>query len=731
MSTCLFVLSWPDFRRQELAGRPLCPALLASTLRRQLGLRYAEHLAFAWAPAEPEELPAGEILRRWGLRLLSEAPTPDSLLALARAYPEARCVFLAMAPERVGEAAAALQKSGHEVEIWRPGSAAPDGISRPLSEALPLRTAHPVALFAEWKLVRRAMERVGAGAEPGVAAAGLRQSAQLLGAVTTARLYGLPGVAGGWEFSAGASEPAGENLLPPVSVEEALRGDLWRALDDPRTPPTWVLALSGEWLPDLVRSAHERGIRVVLWTEDEERVPRSLLAQVDGSAELPVLLYLKPGTETSELCGVSASIRESVQGGARPAARLDSHADGRASLRAPNGGAHAAGAGTEALPGHAGGARLAPWTRLLYHVESILRRDGLSRIPFRRLAEELATIDEFGPTAANALMWLNRARAEGMILVDTEAHALDPAHRTGLCRPHPEHPVARAAVEVPDRCLRLLHQMLQKMPWVSFKLLRSVLLREQWLGGPPYRLEENGVDEWLNFLIHDGALGMTKEPNLVNPEYPVTALRLNPEHPVARGVAAEDGDSHRLAAERAILVVDHFMTRNRKPWMSISALRRALDTMSREELQEVLQGLQSLGALITESYPNPQKEHPTTGCRLDLEQPMVTETLRVRNAIIRVTQHYQRLRSWVPLTRVSELLDTELGPSPSPGHRLGWFLLLRDEGILELDHEDPLPENAWESVRCRLNVSDAVVRAVVAQYAEAREMEPEPVGSRG
>jgi hypothetical protein len=294
------------------------------------------------------------------------------------------------------------------------------------------------------------------------------------------------------------------------------------------------------------------------------------------------------------------------------------------------------------------------------------------------------------------------------------------------CRPNADHPLVRTAIEVPDRCLRLLHQMLQKIPWVSFKLLRNVLLREQWLGGAPYHLDGACIDEWLNFLIHDGAIRMTKEPNLVNPDYPVTALRLNHDHPLSRTVVAEAVEGTRLAAERAILAVDHFMTRNRKPWMAMGALRRALEAMGREELQAVLQGLQNLGALVTESYPNPQKEHSTTGCRLKPDEPIVTEALHVRNSIIRVTQQHQRLRNWVPLIHVNEELNQHCGDAPSPAHRLAWFLLLRDEGILELDHDGHLPGTGWENVRCRLNLTDAVVRSIVSDRLDGQEGDDEP-----
>jgi hypothetical protein len=148
--------------------------------------------------------------------------------------------------------------------------------------------------------------------------------------------------------------------------------------------------------------------------------------------------------------------------------------------------------------------------------------------------------------------------------------------------------------------------------------------------------------------------------------------------------------------------------------MAMSALRRSLQGLGRDELQNVLQELQSAGALVTESYPNPQREHYTTGCHLRPDVPLVTEVLATRNTFVRVTQYQHRSRSWVSLAQLDEELRTGDGGPSSPSHCLAWILLLRDEGILELDHEGLLPSDPWQSVSCRLNVTDAVVRTVVA-----------------
>lgn len=684
MSDCFLFLYWPDF---VVAGSPRPAALVAHSLRRHLCTLHEELVSHVWV-ADPD---AAAEFSKWGMRPVGEPFTPELVAGLVRRHPEPVSVVLAMSPERAAPVARALEIHGVAAEIWTPGSS--NSGARPLEEVLRLRTAHTVGLFVDGSALG-SLGPVEALGGPEVLQGRLLEFAALVGSVLTAPWY---------ESEERFQDVAGQT--PRFLDEPTLGEHLARRLEHGEALDTWILVTHASWAEELTRLAHQAGIRVLLWAPDESRLPPSAVLAADGVVSL------------AEILGVDRDLRSAsrLRGGAVHAdVRIASHTVPRAGSPEPG-----AERSRSALPTQPAGdsARLGPWVRLMYYVECAQRTVGSARLPFRKLAASLAEVDEFGPTTANATLWLNRAKSEGLLEIEQETNRLNPAIRVALCRAHAEHPVCRAAVEVPDRCLRLLFQMLQKIPWVSFKLLRSVLMREQWLGGPPYRLDETTIDEWLNFLIHDGAIRMTKEPNLVNPEYPVTALRLNEEHPLSRFVASEATESTRLGAERAILAVDHFLTRNRKPWMAMGALRRALEGMSREELQSVLQGLQNLGALITESYPNPQKEHFTTGCRLKLDEPVVVRALRIRNTIIQATQRHGYDRSWVPLATIVESLEEHAEGTSMP-QRLAWFMLLRDEGILELDQEVVLPGRAWEEVRCRLNITDAVVRSVIADRSE-------------
>jgi len=58
---------------------------------------------------------------------------------------------------------------------------------------------------------------------------------------------------------------------------------------------------------------------------------------------------------------------------------------------------------------------------------------------------------------------------------------------------------------------------------------------------------------------------------------------------------------------------------------------------------------------------------------------------------------------------LDEELAAELWTDVPQSKRLAWFMLLKDEGILELDHDGPPNPTAWGSIQARLNVADAVV----------------------
>ncbi|MBI3909483.1 MAG: hypothetical protein HY320_00950 [Armatimonadetes bacterium] len=709
MVSTLLVVYWSDtVSFVQSTGHLVTPMRLAQVLRRQTYQYAGTHHAVAFGDWEGRDALAAEPLQRCGFQL---RPPEEAAEIVPRLLEECRAVTLVMEPQRA-VAWLGASPTAH-CHLCCTGGAIPESQELPegawvtsLEDVLSHLTADALGLFVEWQTVAEGLRRLGVPAAPQAVAAALLRTASAVGDVAMARFY-APWHPGTTETVSLAHVDLPDWVRATIEVryqpsgraslaEDTLMGDLQELLERPDAPATWIIAGWHDGLPHLAHAARRQGKRVVLWTPAEWPVPEA--GRIDG--------FTTPLTHLLDRRSLVAT--EAREPGVQPARE---EAPVEEAPRSP-----------QEMATPVVGSALSTWVRLLYYTDRYLREQQWPRVAFKRLAGYLATQEEFGPTPSNAMMWLNRAKAEGMLHAEHEVRRGDPPLRVTVCRSNPEHPLARPATEVPERIVRLLYQMLRKMPWVSFKLLRNVLLRDQWLGGPPHHLDEQAIDEWLNFLIQDGALRMSKEPNAENPDFPVTALRLNEEHPVVSSIVRRTEEGIRLAPERTILAIDHFLIRTQKPWMAMSTLRRGFQNLGRDELQEVLRRLQSRGALVTESYPNPQKEHATTGCYLNRDDPLVRETLALRTQIIRAVQRLQRFRTWAPLARV----DEELGAgwqSRDLAIRLAWFALARDEGILELDHEGPLPLQGWGALHCRLNVAHPVVRAVVAEVPAPSEGE--------
>jgi uncharacterized LabA/DUF88 family protein len=647
--------------------------------------------------------------------LVSDDPCLPEIAATLRRYRKRAVLWAVDTPELSVELKAAVD---HYV---------------PLQWVLDLRS-HRVAVLIDYENVARSLSKQGYSVDPATLARGLAEQAKSSGQVVDSRAYA------DWDQFLEVREPDGRivrrsaqrafreanidtyYILPgPNSSDVQLARDVEVLLNSPTCPDAFIIASGDGDFCGTIDGIRRRGKEAWVWSV-RSATRMDLLERASRHDWIEDLLNLNAVERARHSEGTRppivttfASMREvTLRDGAPREPSTNGSEDGQAVLRDGGPAPEVREARFVVSADPSGDARVGSWVRLAYFTEKVLRENRWTKIAFKRLSAALAEMEEFGPTPANSMMWLNRAKAEAILVTEQEAHRADPTIKVTTCRLNRSAPAVRAALEVPDRAMRLLFQMLQKMPWVSFKLLRSVLAREQWLGGAPFHLDEAAIDEWINFLVQDGAIAMTKEPNAENPDFPVTALRLNPEHPMSREIVRQAVDGNRLAAERAILAVDHFIIRSRKPWMAMSALRRNLESLGKDELQQVLQGLQNLGALITQSYPNPQKEHYTTGCYLNSEDNLVREAINTRNAIIKVTQYMQRYRSWVPLSKLDEELAAELWSDVPQSTRLAWFMLLKDEGILELDHEGPPNPAAWGNIQARLNVADAVVRTVVA-----------------
>ncbi len=675
----LFVY-WPDFTDPDDPGSSPGAALVAARLRRYIDQSSGTVEVLAY----PGDSESAEAFARWEIPLTRSDLIPAGPSAAPAPGDPPPTFAIAASAARVAEIAATLDVAEAAPECLLPGEG-----PGTLSELLHLRTARPVHLLVDWRSLR-GWTSVPAGSSLELVRL-LMARAELVGPVTSVRVYGLPPdgkpvqVAG----TASVQLPDSLDLVPPEKVDERLFRELQR-LEGSSAEVTWILVTESTWVDHLLSRAWASGRRLLLWSPSPERCPVEVRSAADTWMSLD---------EVFGLVGASGAEGLLQAGGTPP----------------PSGPIPAV-------------SRLNPWIRLAYRIHCLLRAHGWRQIPYRRLIGLLSEDEEFGPTAARAQAWIHRAHAEGLITVTEEEHRIEPGIRIATCRLNPLQIACVAALEVPENCIRLLRQMLQKMPWVSFKLLRNVLIREQWLGGQPYSLDEAATDEWLNFLVRDGALKMSKERNLENPEYPVTALRVNEEHPLVSGMAGPHHDARALLNERLLLAVDHFLERSGKPWMAMAALRRALGNVSREELQQALNGLMDRGALLTESYPNPRKEHATTGCRLNPRHQLLLEARATRDQLLLYVARHRRpgQAEWACWAELEESVMA-LPPDHAVGaHPRAWLQLLRDEGLVHV--HDAAELGAGEGLRYRIVMDDPVVRAVFAASTDPDPGCAEPVG---
>jgi hypothetical protein len=159
----------------------------------------------------------------------------------------------------------------------------------------------------------------------------------------------------------------------------------------------------------------------------------------------------------------------------------------------------------------------------------------------------------------------------------------------------------------------------------------------------------------------------------------------------------------------------------------MGALRRALERLGRDELQEVLRTLQASGALVTERYPNPQRDQPTTGCRLRHDNPLVAETLATRNTLLRAAADGEGSEGWTPLSRL-ELVCAEAGAT-SESRQRAWLRMLLDEELLELSGDPDDLVRGGAHVRCRVNRRDPVVRSLIGEEKEVGLDQPAPTST--
>lgn len=406
---------------------------------------------------------------------------------------------------------------------------------------------------------------------------------------------------------------------------------------------------------------------------------------------------------------------------------------------------HPAGAEAGSSPAAPGNeaSRPSAWTKAVLLLDDTMRRNGWAWLSQARLAAELARIAELVPDENDPRSAVNRALALGIIVRDRiqNPNPNFPDQFTWACRLNPDHPVVAAARLVPARCLAMLQHHLGRIPYVSFSYLAQGMGRDPELSAPWLGLDAEHGALWINLLISEGKIVLTKRPHHRNPTDLVSALTIGPQAHipvtpqtaapaiVANGVVAgtpRDGDpeARRQAMEgvrrRMIISIDSFTQRSQLDWAPVITLRQRLLPFGRDEAEQVLRSAQEAGELLVQEYPNPHRPYPTRGASLQRAAPAVRAVIEERDRVVRVLAHARQEAGVVSA-------DDLAGAGFDRGQADLWLSILQQERIV-------IPERFHQggSPRYALDLGHPVVAAALqgTETTTARAPDrPAPVGA--
>lgn len=364
------------------------------------------------------------------------------------------------------------------------------------------------------------------------------------------------------------------------------------------------------------------------------------------------------------------------------------------------------------------------WTKLALIADDLLRRNDWKWVSQARLAAELSRFREFGHDETESRVVLSQAMALGVILRERIANPNPnyPDQFTWACRPNSEHIVVAAARLVPARILAILKFHLTRMPYVAFSYLSLGMARDSELTVPWLQLDADGRAQWINFLISEGWIVLSKRPHHRNPSDLVSALTLptSAQEPtdlvdlrpdsiatvppaIDSAVQSDEARQHLLddMRRRMVVSIDSFTTRSQLSWAPVITLRQRLLPFGREEAEYVLRASQASGELEVQEYPNPHRPYPTRGASIRRDAPAIRQILEERDRLIlRLVQYRQQLGS------VSADLLVIDGMTQQQADL--WLSILQQERIVLPERFQP-----GESPRYSLDLGHPVVQAVL------------------
>lgn len=224
-----------------------------------------------------------------------------------------------------------------------------------------------------------------------------------------------------------------------------------------------------------------------------------------------------------------------------------------------------------------------------------------------------------------------------------------------------------------------MRQILGSMPganWVAYGLLDKALASDPLMPQGP--AGETDRRAWIDLCIAEGILRLERKENPKNPDFPTSALFLSEEHSLVQQVVP--GEDYAPMVRRLIVHMDHYLTRTGYLWMSMGLLRQQLTVYGQREMERAIRIANESGQVVIRQQPNQFGSRPTTGAYLQYDNPIVQETLGVRDSVLDTLLGVFTDRDVVP-REVVELALAERLAGEEPDHQ-EWLGLLITHQIL-------------------------------------------------
>jgi uncharacterized LabA/DUF88 family protein len=292
---------------------------------------------------------------------------------------------------------------------------------------------------------------------------------------------------------------------------------------------------------------------------------------------------------------------------------------------------------------------------LIVRGEHVMLSRGWVQVPFLTLMHEMSTSNLFGEDSEQRRLLIVKCLEEGILETKKQPNPKRPGTETTFILLKKENATVKHTLRSIARVIYQMRQILGSMPganWVAYGLLDKALAGDPCMPQGPAGEGERRA--WIDLCIAEGILRLERKENPKNPEFPTSALFLSEEHSLVQQVVP--GEDFTPMVRRLIIHMDHYLTRTGYLWMSMGLLRQQLAIYGQREMERAIRIANESGQVVIRQQPNQFGSRPTTGAYLQVDNPLVQETLSLRDSVLDLLMRIYSERDVV--TR--EVLDTAL-----------------------------------------------------------------------